>query len=216
MAEVDCRPQVHGCAVRLARLDATGAPLVGATNLYVTDQLITMTATPVYADGDEIEDKTACGTVGLQYRAPDTFKRYDISIELLYPDPFLESMMGGESLTVAGRPLGAAAPPIGPITGDGVSIEVWAKRIDDGDVDALWPYAHWAYPKVRNLRKAPHSHANAGLRSTWTGQAFENALWGNGPNNDFGADSDRVWQWIPSDAIPAATCALGAVLADGP
>lgn len=224
MAETDCRSQLHACAIRVALLTATGAPSVGAGNLYVSDALVALTFTPVYTDGEETEDKNACGAVKTAYKAPDNFKRGDVSIELVTPDPFLSAWLGGGAVipaqaavvgppAVAAVPAGAQAPPIGQVVGNGVSIELWTKRIEDGDLDAVHPYAHWAYTKVKNLRIAPHTHGNAPLHATFVGQAYENLQWGNGPNNDFTVASDRVYQWVPALTIPAATCALGAVLA---
>lgn len=216
MAETDCRPQLHACAMRVALLDASGAPSVGVANSYTTDVLVAFGFTPVYKDGTEIEDENACGTVMVNYKAPDSLKRGDVSIELITPDPFLEEWLGGGELipAAAGVPAGAQSAPIGPITGNGVSVELWVKRIDTGDLDADYPYAHWAYPKIKNLRPGAHTHNNTPLHKTFTGQAYENASWGDGPNNDFDADTDRMYQWVPTDTLPASTCALGAVLVD--
>lgn len=208
MAEEDCRGQVHACAIQVARLAADGSPLAGVSNLYVSDALVTATFTPVYTDGDEIEDKNACGDVKVNFKGADSFKRGDFSLELLTPDPFLSEMLsGGEVLTEAPRPKGYAAPPLGAITGNGISIELWARRIDDGDQDASYPWAHWAYPKIKNLRLAPHTHANAALHPTFTGQALENPNWGDGPTGGWPADSDRVFQWLPEATIPTPSCA---------
>lgn len=217
MAEIDCRPQVHACAIRVALLDADGTPTVGATNLYVSDALVSMSYTPVITAGDEIEDKNACGTVMVNYKAPDSFKRGDVAIELVTPDPYLSAWLGGgNTLAVAGPPatVGAAGPAIGALAGNGVSIEVWTKRIEAGDLDDDYPYAHWAYPKITNLRPGAHTHASGALHPTFVGEAYENANWGDGPNNDFDAASVKTWQWIPTTTIPAATCTRGAVLAD--
>lgn len=215
MAEEDCRPQLHACAIRVSLLEADGSPDVGVANMYVSDALVALTFTPVYVDGDEVEDKNACGTVKVNYKAPDSFKRGDISIELITPDPFLSTWLSGGLLvpSAGGIPAGFQAPPIGPITGNGVSVEVWTKRITDGDL-ATTPYAHWAYPKVKNLRLSPHTHNNGPLHVTFSGQAYENLLWGDGPVGDYISDTDRVYQWEPVATIPAATCTPGAVLAD--
>lgn len=214
MAEEDCRPQVQACAIRVARLDPTGVPQPGATNLYVSDALVTMGFTPVYTDGDEIKDKTACGIVGVNFKGDDSFDRGDVSLQIITPDPFLSELLsGGDVLDVVGLPVGFAAPPIGPITGNGVSIELWAKRIDDGDLDANFPYAHWAYPKIKNLRLGDHTHANASLQPTFTGRALENANWFDGPTGDWPADSDRVYQWVPTATLPTATCAYQELVA---
>lgn len=214
MAEEDCRPQVQACSIRVARLEPNGVPDPGPTNLYVSDALVNLTFTPVYVDGDEIEDKNACGVVKVNHRGDDSFKRGDVSIELLTPDPFLKELLsGGDVLDVVGLPAGFAAPPIGPVTGNGISIELWAKRIDDGDQDADFPWAHWAYPKIKNLRLAPHTHANASLHPTFTGQAYENANWFDGPTGDWPAASDRVYQWVPSASMPTPTCAYQELVA---
>ena len=208
MAEIDCRPQVQACAIRVARLDTNGVPLPGANNLYVSDALVSMAFTPVYTDGDEIEDKNACGAVKVNYRSPDSFKRGDVTLQLTTPDPFLEEMLSGGDVLDAGggRPKGFAAPPIGTVTGNGISIELWAKRIDDGDLDADFPYAHWAYPKIKNLRMGDHTHENASNLPQFSGQALENANWFDGPVGDWDAESDRVYQWLPVAGLPTPTC----------
>lgn len=214
MAETDCRPQVQACAIRVARLDTDGTPLAGLTGMYVSDALVTATFTPVYTDGDEIEDKNACGVVGVNFRGDDTFKRGDFSLQIITPDPFLSEMLsGGELLDVPGLPAGFQAPPIGAVTGNGVSIELWSKRIDDGDLDADFPYAHWAYPKLRNLRMQPHTHANASLQPAFSGQSVENANWYDGPAGDWPADSSRCYQWVPAATLPTPSCAYQELVA---
>lgn len=214
MAEADCRPHVQACAIRVARLDTNGVPLPGATNLYVSDALVSLGFTPVYTDGSEIEDKNACDVVKANHRGQDSFKRGDVAIDIVTPDPFLSELLsGGDVLDVVGLPKGFSAPPIGPVTGNGISIELWAKRIDDGDQDANFPWAHWAYPKIKNLRLAPHTHANANLHPTFSGQAYENENWYDGPVGDWPAASDRVFQWIPSATVPTPTCAYQELVA---
>lgn len=215
MSETDCRPQVHACTMRLTRLATNGAPLVGATNGYVTDALVTMGLSPVYTEGDEIEDKNACGVVVVNYKAPDSLKRGDVEIQIITPDPFAsEILSGGDVLTVAGRPKGFAAPPIGPITGAGIGIELWAIRVDDGADDPDFPYAHWLYPRVKNLRVGDHEHGAGSLQPAFTGQAYQNSNWGDGPVGDWPATSDRIYQWIPAATMPTPTCDYTAVLAD--
>ena len=207
MAENDCLPQVHACVIRVTALAADGGPLPGDDTMYVSDALTKLTLKPVYTDGDEIEEKNACGTVGVNYKGDDTFKRCDIDLELLTPDPYLHTLLasGGELLTANGG-VGFAYPPLGAVTGNGVSIELWAKRIDDGSLDATNPYAWWVLPRIKNLRLGDREFSATAQKSPFVGQALENDFWYDGPLNDFDAASDRVAQWIPTDTLPTPTC----------
>jgi hypothetical protein len=208
MAEADCRPQINACVSRYARLGTDGVPLPGANNLYVSDALVSLAFSPVYTDGDEIDEKNACGATKVYFRQPDTFKRGDVEITLITPDPFLsEFLSGGDVLDEAGIPKGFAAPPLGAITGAGISVELWTNRIDDGDLDQSFAYAHWVYPKIKNLRVGNHSHEAGALKPVFSGQAYENVNWFDGPTGDWPALSDRIYQWLPTNVVPTPTCA---------
>ncbi len=205
--ESDCRGQVSGCISRYARLDTNGVPLPGANNLYVSDALVTMAWTSVYTDGDEIDEKNACGTTKVYFKQPDTFKRGDVVLTTVLPDPYLsEFLSGGDVLSVGSIPKGFAAPPLGPITGNGISVEIWALRVDDGDQDPDYPYAHWVYPKIKNLRLGDHEHGASAIKPVFSGQAYENINWYDGPVGDWPATSDRAYQWIPSQTAPTPSC----------
>jgi hypothetical protein len=216
MAEQPCLPQVQACGMRVTRLAANGAPLVGVDSAVVTDSLVTLTATPVYTDGDEIEQKNACGVVCVNYRSADTFKRLDVSLPVCSPNPYLlELLSGGGILTDTDR-IGWAAPALGPVVGDGVSIELWSLRIDNGALDADSPYGLWVLPRVNNLRIGEFAFGNNPLLPTLTGQAYENPNWALGGFDSWptGVASDRVIQYAPTaDAPPAAVCAYVPVAA---
>lgn len=194
----DCLPQVQACAMRVARLDTDGVPLPGASNLYVTDALVSLDVSPVYTDGDEIEEKNANGDVCVSYVSDDSFKRYDVTLSLCTPDPELVEMLtdGGTVLT-SGAATGYAGPSIGTLTGDGMSIELWSKRITDGILDVTYPYARWVYPRVKNLRLGSYQHANGAILPQITGRAYENPNWFDGPANDWPVASDRAMQFLP-------------------
>lgn len=214
MAETDCRGIVNACRIRVARLDTNGVPLPGANNLYVSDALVSLAFTAVYTDGDEIEEKDACGIARVNFRSADTFKRGDVEITLVTPDPYLSEMLsGGDVLTSGALPKGFAAPPLGPVVGNGVSVELWAIRVDDGAEDADYPYAHFAYPRIKNLRIGDHSHEQGALKPVFSGQAYENINWYDGPAGDWPATSDRVYQWIPTNTLPEASCAYAELAA---
>lgn len=211
-----CLPQIHGEMLRLAKLDTNGVPLPGAGNLYVTDALVRLSLDTEVTEGDEIEVKNAKGQVCLAHTGDDSLKWGNIEIEICTHDPYLIdflTMFAGDVLT-DGDARGYAAPPIGPITGTGISMEVWAKRIDDGNLDVDYPYAWHVLPWVRKLRQGgPRVFENAASNPVFVGKAYENPHWSDGPLNDWPVASDRWHQWIETTTVPVAVCGVQALAA---
>lgn len=207
MVAAVCLAQVQACAIRVALLDTDGVPLPGASNLYVSDALTTLTLSPQYDTANEIKEVNACGATAIDYKGNDTFKWTDISLELITPDPYLHALLSsGGSVLTDGEAVGFAYPPLGLVQGNGVSIELWAKRIDSGDLDLDFPYAWWVLPKVKNLKLGDRIFADAAQKSPFTGQGYENVNWFDGPENDWPVASDRCAQWIPTATLPTAHC----------
>lgn len=204
----DCIPQIFCCRTRVAKLGPTGAPLTGAGNAYVTDALLKATITPNYDAGTEVKETNACGATYIDVLPRPTLVRGDLTIEFLTPDPYLHAILisQGALLTPGSGGVGFAYPPIGQLVDDGVSIELYTQRMIDGALSVVHPYAQWALPKVQNLQLGARDFTNAAQHSPFVGQCFENPLWGDGPGNDFDAESDRFAQWIPCDTLPAVVC----------
>lgn len=202
-------PQIHADRIRIASLDTNGVPLPGASGIYVSDALTKLTLKNVYTDGDTIRETNGAGRPCLNYKADDSFDGVDVDIELCSPDPYIMAMLaGGTVLTdVDAQVPGYAWPPIGSITGNGVSVEFWCKRIDNDDLDATYPYARWALPKLRRAKIGDKAFEKALQNSILSGRAVENANWFDGPLNDWPAASDRVVQWLPATSMPAPTSA---------
>lgn len=215
MAESDCLPQVHACVIRIAALEADGVPLPGAGNLYVADAFAKILIKPVYDDGTEIKEKNACDAVAVDFTGPPSFTRADVEVDLLTADPYLQAILSGKTMDVLDGPdgPGLAYPPIGVLLSDGISIEFWAKRINNGSLDADAPYAWWVLPRVTNLRVGDTEHSATALKPPYTGQAYENPNWFDGPLNDWPEASDRCVQWIPTTSIPDVTCGPQALVA---
>ena len=208
MAEQPCLPQIQAVAMRIARLDGSGVPKPGANNLYVTDALTEMTVTPNYEDGDKVTVKNAAGSICINHEAPPNFLNAGVELKLCTPDPYVEEMLSGGTVLTSGTRKGFAAPAIGPVGSSAVSIELWVKRIDDGDLDASSPYAWYVYPKVKNLKMGSYKHENGAILPVFTGTALENANWFDGPLNNWDVSSDRCFQWFPCPAtdVPTAQC----------
>lgn len=204
--------QVHACRIRVALLGADGTPVAGASLMYVSKSLVSVAFAPQYTDGDEIEEKNACGEVEVNYKAPDTFKRGDITITLITPDPYLQSLLSGGVVLVDGTATGYGAPAIGLAPDDVISVEVWAKRITNGAPDPDYPYAQWGYPLISSLRLQDFSQAGEANKPSFVGQAHENPNWDDGPANDWNVATDRVFQWMPvTGPLPTPSTALIAI-----
>lgn len=106
---------VYAIGTRFSRLDATGAPLAGAGNAYVTSALVTAGIGLEYADGQEITQNNGAGQLCVSYRAPDTLVRGTVSdLQFCSPDPnVMAFLMGG---TVITRPVTAEVQTV-TITG---------------------------------------------------------------------------------------------------
>lgn len=210
-----CLPQIHAEAIRVAHLDANGVPTPGAGMLYVSDALTRLTLTPTYTDGTVIEQLNAKGGTCLRYEPDDNSNGGDIEIELCTQDPYLTNFLTGFSGDVLtdGDARGYAAPPMGQLVGSSISIEVWAKRIDDGELDVDFPYAWWVLPRIRKLRVGAKSFENAASNPIFTGKAIENPNWSDGPLNDWPVASDRWYQWIETTTVPDAVCGVQALAA---
>lgn len=196
---------VFATGMRVTRLDATGAPLVGEDNAYVTDNLVKLDYTVEYRDGTEVERLNGAAKACLYYSSPPTVKRLVVdSLELCYPDPELEELLGGGDvlLDVDGRPIGYAAPEVGsdPVP-NGVSIELWSSAVADDGVDPELPYLWWVFPR-EFLKPSGRSLSAEPMAAAFEGQGNQNSGWGNGPFNDWTHESGRVYQWVRSATMP--------------
>lgn len=209
----DCLPQVAACMVRVARLDSNGVPTPGANNLYTSDALTTFQFAWEVQAGDEITENNGCGVQVINFKAPDTLRRGNITIGIVTPDPQLSEMLSGGDVITSGAAVGVSAPPLGELLENPISIEIWAKRIRSGHLDPVYPYARWVYPWVSNVRPDDHTQDNSALKPQFIGQAFENTNWFNGPLNDWPVASDRVYQWLPVTTIPSANCGYQTIAA---
>ena len=94
----DHAASVQGVALRVCKLDATGAPLTGTETCYYTSAFMSMQFTPAHTEGDEIEEKAADGTVCIYYKMPDTLKRVTFELAICSPDPELTEILIGGTL----------------------------------------------------------------------------------------------------------------------
>jgi len=85
-----------------------------------------------------------------------------------------------------GTGTGYGIPVMGTVGNpNGVSIEMWEKRIINGSQAADYPYWRIIYPMVKGMHTLPRDYTNANLQTTMEGQAFQNPNFSTGPMGDW-------------------------------
>lgn len=204
---IDCLPQVHICAIRVADLDSDGTTTPGSDTLMAVDSVVELTATPNVKTGAEISEPNGCGVTCIDYAAPDSIVRYDVGITVCDSNPFVLRALGGGDVLAAAGDNGYAFPALGEVPRRPRSIEFWAKRIEDGDLALVNPYAWWVMPLVAYLRPGPVTKSATADKPSFVGRGFENPNWFDGPLNDWPVSSDRALQWFPVPSLPTLSCA---------
>ena len=98
-------------ATRITALDNEGNIIPGSS-VFVTDQLMKATITPVNEAGDAIAIKNASGNLGVYALKGDIPKWYTVALEMVYPDPQLEALItGGTLFSDSSTALGAPDAP---------------------------------------------------------------------------------------------------------
>ncbi len=177
---------VQGVCIRLSRLDATGAPIVGLTGSYVMDAFIRTSFTPEYEEGERITEKNAQGGVCVDYKAPDTLQRVTLELAICNPDPEVTELLAGGTLLTdtATTPnnIGYAAPEAGVDSNpNGCGLEVWSYAITGSKRAAVNPFFHWIFPKVDMRPTGDRTFENGLLANVFSGTGTGNAEFGGGP-----------------------------------
>lgn len=197
---------VFALGMRLQRLAPSGAPLVGAGNAYVTDNLVKIDYSVVMREGQEKERLNGSGKACLYYAAPATVKGLTIdALELCYPDPELQEFLGGGDVLVDADDdvVGYAAPEVGSvITPNGIAIEAWSNRVDDEEVDGEFPFMHWLFPREKLITNGSSSISSDPMAMAYSGTGQQNAAYGRGGFGDWEYESSRVYQYIYEEEMP--------------
>lgn len=197
---------VFALGMRVVRLDRTGAPLVGADNAYVTDNLVRLDFTMNYREGEEKERTNGTGRACLYYKAPDTVRGLTVdTLELCYPDPELEEFLNAGDVLVDddGDAVGYAAPEVGTaVAGNGVAIELYSSAIHDDGVDDAFPYIKWLLPREKLRETGTRSVGPDPIALTYEGTGQQNPNYGSGPWGDWAYESSRVFQWYRVPTMP--------------
>jgi len=215
MAGEECAGQAQACLIRVAKLDADGAPLDGDGNLYVSAGLISIEWAPDVATGDELEQVDGCGNECVYFRAPDRIRKLDLTLTMCAPEPELMQLMAGGTLhALTGVTTGWGLPGSGTV-GEGVndvSVELWQNLIVDGSIAGQMRYV---FPRTRNWRRTGSTHQNDILDVTLEGFGVNAGTFGGGPAGDWDLLSDEdvtLYDFaLETQTLPTAACGASAL-----
>lgn len=189
-----CLFEKNVCVLRAVRLNADCTPAVGANNAAVTTGIVTMTRSAEIEEGQEFNFKNGCGDLIAYAADADKIKRFNLTGDLLTMDHELFEIIFGGNLLVAdvgedfaGQNIGYARP-IGTVSGNGVSLEVWVQAVfgigGGCSTDASAPgWVRHVFPRVTFV-EGDRVFENDIAKVSFTGKAFANPAWGNGGFND--------------------------------
>lgn len=209
----DGAASIYAVRLRVARLNSAGATPAAAASMYVTDSLVRIEFTPEYDSSTEITRKNGNGDLCVNVPAQQRLKQINIgALVICTNDPELEELLaGGTILTDAGATVGYQSPAVGVVSNpNGVSIEAWSRAIINGAPAAANPFIRWVFPRVY-LSPGATALQEAATDPSFSGYANENALWGNGPANDWTYDSTRAYQRARVASLPAVTAGVVAI-----
>lgn len=216
MADATRAISLYAVRMRVARLNASGAPLVGADNLYVTSSMVRVDYTPTYATTDAVTKTNGRGEFCLNVPGKRKITGGTLTVEVCEDDPALIEMLAGGSVLVATGSdiVGYQFPKSDDPDQDLISIEVWTEAWVGTARDAALPYFWHAFPSC-SLAQDQRSLSAAPDDKTFEGTANENPNWGTGPTYDWTQDSGAFAQFVRTAvAPPAVTDGYAPILAD--
>lgn len=217
---VPCGISLGVCRLRVTLLDSTGCVASAADNSYVLSDLVSVQVTPNVETGTDTTLIGGCGCKIASYKAPDTIKRYDLTLTTPTKSAALEGLLtGGDVLyddSTTPVPVGYAFPvalgceeEVAP-----VAIEFWTKNWVDDAQDPDLPWIHWVFPQSL-WSPGGFTVNNDFSQPDFTGFSRTNACWGDGPYGDgpeaiYGASAFSIetggWFYTPTDPPAASDC----------
>lgn len=203
----DHAASVQGVALRVCKLDATGAPITATGSYFTTNGFLKLSFTPEYTSGDEVEVKAADGSTCVYYQTLDTLKRVAITLDICGPDPELSQILAGGTLLSDGSDVvGLASPAAGSLaTPNGIGIEVWSKAVLNGKIAATNPYWRWVFPYAQMHAAGERTLENGALANSFEGWGLGNEEFGSGPLGDWVYTTASPYQYARVAAFPASS-----------
>lgn len=192
-----CWESIRAQAMRVTKLDACSAPVIGAKSQLATDGFVSVTASPQYEDGTETKMTKANGRLAFVDKSDDDLKWFQIEAKFTGVNPDIGALMLGQPLVLdeAGNAVGIR---YGAMIRTNFGLETWTDIPGMTCASGAKMYGYFLWPFLKGARLADIKLENGALDFT-----LQNAIsqpgsgWGKGPY-------DVVLQAAVGEAPPVA------------
>lgn len=167
---------VRGKRMRLTRLSASLAPVVGPATTGVSDGFVTVKITPQYDDGDAIQQKNANGDYCVNETADPVLTGVEAEIAFCGVNADYLSMLTGFSSVVDFEAAAVGLRLSGGVPLTNYALEVWTGVASNG---AAWGYL--LLPALGGGKISEFTVQNGTTDFTVTSKSKEGSQWGTGP-----------------------------------
>lgn len=186
----ECDSLARGVRMRITRLNECGAVVNGPNSTLTTKSMVSVTATPNYAEVQEISVLNANGDECISDRSKPALRWFDLSFIMCVWDPMFINMVTGDPIV-----LDDATPTpntVGFSIDTAVSgsanfgLEIWSGITGQAcDPSGNPKRKYWVLPWVKDAQWGEWLPAqNDAITATWTARAVPGGEWGTGPYDD--------------------------------
>lgn len=180
-----CASLARGKMLRLTRLDECGIPVEGATSVVTTKGFVSVTATPVYQDQEDITQTDANGDTCIDDQSDVALRWLDLNVLFCNIDPNAVNIITGDPLVLddAIIPNTVGFRWDAAVTGSAsFAMEVWSGVPGQACDPAGFPlYGYWLYPFVVQAQIQEYVVENGALTLGFTARTSAGSGWGVGP-----------------------------------
>lgn len=180
-----CVSMARGRMLRLTRLDECGAPVEGASSVVTTKGFVSVTATPVYTDQEDITQTDANGDSCIDDLSDVNLRWLELNVLFCNIDPNAVNIITGDPLVVddAATPNTVGWRWDASVSGSAnFAMEVWSGIPGQACDPAGFPqFGYWLYPFVVQAQIQEYVVENGALTLGFTARTSAGSQWGVGP-----------------------------------
>lgn len=202
---VSCASMARGKMLRLTRLDECGVPVDGATSVVTTKGFVSVTATPVYQDQEDITQTDANGDTCIDDQSDVNLRWLELNVLFCNVDPTAVNIITGDPIVVddaTPTPNTVGFRWDAAVSGSAAfAIEVWSGIPGQPcDAEGFVQYGYWLYPFVVQAQIQEYVVENGALTLGFTARTSAGSGWGVGP---FDVRRDAVTPFAPEPLLTA-------------